>query len=300
MKKTLARIARELLDTSELSQRTISLYEQILHPFVELHGYKFPNVLEREDIHLYLESLTHLSYRTQRLHYTVLSRLFNYAEQVGYSSGNPCRFIKVKKPNKERGEHSYDQKFSYLTRNQIVMLIKASKPNPRLLALTNLLYESGMRISEALTLTLDNLQMNKYTAEVIGKGNKKRTCYFGENTRKALSGYIASHRAEPSNAVFTQRMKRTLTIRPLPYRVAYQDLREAIKDFPDLQGISFHALRHTFATERASLLPIEVVRALMGHEHIATTLLYQKISSQVAREQAIHALEQLRLPTQQD
>jgi integrase/recombinase XerD len=55
--------------------------------------------------------------------------------------------------------------------------------------------------------------------------------------------------------------------------------------------LSFHNLRHTFATERAKVVPLEVLRALLGHENIQTTLIYQKITSEVAREEAHKALE---------
>uniref|UniRef100_UPI0036F2B560 tyrosine-type recombinase/integrase n=1 Tax=Trichocoleus desertorum TaxID=1481672 RepID=UPI0036F2B560 len=62
---------------------------------------------------------------------------------------------------------------------------------------------------------------------------------------------------------------------------------------PHLSDIRIHDLRHTFATERVGLMGIEELRALMGHEHIQTTLRYQKVTSARAEIVAKQALTQL-------
>jgi integrase/recombinase XerD len=72
---------------------------------------------------------------------------------------------------------------------------------------------------------------------------------------------------------------------------AYREWKEATVSHPTLRTTGFHNLRHTFATERAKVVPLEVLRALLGHENIQTTLIYQKITSEVAREEAHKALE---------
>lgn len=63
--------------------------------------------------------------------------------------------------------------------------------------------------------------------------------------------------------------------------------------FPLITGIRLHDLRHTFATERVGLIGIEELRALMGHQHIQTTLRYQKVTSERAELAAQTALNKL-------
>ena len=102
-----------------------------------------------------------------------------------------------------------------------------------------------------------------------------------------------SRRQSPCPELFTERLTRSCQVRPLSYATAYRGLREAIAQCNSLKGTRFHDLRHTFATERAQIVPLEVLRALLGHEKIQTTLLYQKITSRVARESAQEALDHL-------
>ncbi|MBD2115163.1 tyrosine-type recombinase/integrase [Nodosilinea sp. FACHB-141] len=80
---------------------------------------------------------------------------------------------------------------------------------------------------------------------------------------------------------------------PLSYAIAHRDLREAIDQYKSLKGTRFHDLRHTFVTERAQIILLEVLRALLGHEKIQMTLIYQKITSRVAQESAEEALQKL-------
>lgn len=65
------------------------------------------------------------------------------------------------------------------------------------------------------------------------------------------------------------------------------------RDEPLLKGVRIHDLRHTFATERVGLMGIEELRALLGHQHIQTTLRYQKVTSARAEEVAMQALKKL-------
>ena len=108
-----------------------------------------------------------------------------------------------------------------------------------------------------------------------------------------MKDYIDHDRQSPSPALFTERLTRSCQVRSLSYATAYRDLREAIDEYKSLKGTRFHDLRHTFATERAQIVPLEVLRALLGHEKIQTTLIYQKITSRVARESAEEALQKI-------
>ena len=59
------------------------------------------------------------------------------------------------------------------------------------------------------------------------------------------------------------------------------------------QGVGFHQLRHTFASQRVGIMGVEELRALMGHEKIQTTLRYSKVTSQRAQEVALHAFKKI-------
>jgi integrase/recombinase XerD len=102
------------------------------------------------------------------------------------------------------------------------------------------------------------------------------------------------NREHPHHALFTERLVFGRNIRRLSYDTAYREWKTALSNCTLLQDARFHDLRHTFATERAKVVPIEVLRVLLGHENVQTTLIYQKITSQVAKEVAQNALKDLK------
>jgi integrase/recombinase XerD len=79
----------------------------------------------------------------------------------------------------------------------------------------------------------------------------------------------------------------------LSLATVYKAWKKLTYDEVLLNGMSLHDLRHTFAIERVGLMGIEELRALLGHEHIQTTLRYQKVTSARAEEVAVKALDEL-------
>lgn len=85
----------------------------------------------------------------------------------------------------------------------------------------------------------------------------------------------------------------TRVISRLSYTSVYKAWKKLTEDEALLKGVRLHDLRHTFATERVGLMGIEELRALLGHQHIQTTLRYQKVTSARAEEVAVQALDKL-------
>jgi integrase/recombinase XerD len=293
IQSTIARVADSLLSDPNLSDRTKTLYTQILLPFLNEYGRYPASSITRAEVAYYLQGRDHLSYRTQNLHHTVISRLFSHALELNVTDNNPAAHIKRRKPDKRKGESKEEHEFRYLSKSELKELYKRTQHSPRLSALVTLLHESGARIAEVLALDINDLAFEEGHFRVTGKGNRIRRCYFGDKTKKALTHYMKSHREHPHAALFTERSKRMCNVKRLTYHTAYKELREATKDSLALSHVGFHDLRHTFATERAEIVPLETLRALMGHQNIQTTLIYQKITSETAQESARIALKTL-------
>ena len=290
MPYTLARVATELLSDSNLSSLTKKSYQGVLMPLVAQHGRSFIEKVQRSQIEEYLQSLTHINFRTHNRHHTIIKRLFTFAAERGYITHNPAMHIKRKKPLAAQGEHGSDELIRYLKKPELQTLYKRSARNLRLQALITLLHESGARVAEVLALNTNQIDFKQLQFQVVGKGNKKRWCYFGEGGTTALKAYLEK-RDGSHEALFTERLVRTQQMRRLSYATAYREWKELNQNHPTLASTGFHNLRHTFATERANVLPLEVLRALLGHTNIQTTLIYQKITSEVAREEAHKALD---------
>ena len=160
-------------------------------------------------------------------------------------------------------------------------------------ALVRLLHRSGARVSEVLKLDLEELDLEQQRFQVIGKGNRKRWCFYSEDAANSLQSYIRHYRQKGSPALFTAQQYINGEVNRLSYRTAHHNWRQLVKGHPELKGIRLHDLRHTFATERVGLMGIEELRALMGHRSIQTTLRYQKVTSGQSQNAAQRAFTQL-------
>jgi len=290
---TLATVATRFLERSGLSNSTVRSYESTLLPLLQQYGRLPVESLNRQQLLQYLESLKHLSYTTHNRHQTIIQSLLNFAVEQGYLSSNPIARLKRRKPDLAKGEHNSDEVIRYLTPQQLQILYSLLEPNSRLHTLVLLLHRTGARVSEALALDVENIDRVSCKFRVLGKGNKQRWCFYGEDLDKVLEKYLKLYRHQGSPALFTARNPFTEKVTRLSYRTAYQGWSQVINQNPELQNFRLHDLRHTFATERVGLMGIEELRALMGHVNIQTTLRYQKVTSSRAEEVAKKALKTL-------
>ncbi len=291
MRISLASLAVQFLERPGLSQNTIRSYESTLMPLLQQHGRAPIDLLTRQQLEQYLNSLTHLSYTTHNRHQATLQSLLNFAVEQGYLSANPLPKLKRRKPDREKGERGSDEIVRYLTPEQLKLLYSLVERNSRLHTLILLLHRTGARIAEVLAQDLEQIDLSNRKFLVVGKGNKQRWCFYGEDLAQVLEKYIRLYRHSGHPALFTARQPLTKEVTRLSYRSAYRDWSELISKSPALQGCRLHDLRHTFATERVGLMGIEELRALMGHENIQTTLRYQKVTSSRAESVAKKALK---------
>lgn len=142
-----------------------------------------------------------------------------------------------------------------------------------------LLYASGMRVSELVEIKLEDIDLNKKTVRVMGKGSKMRICYYTEICSDILDLYLNEGRKElnkkNSNYLFLNNLGGNITTRGIRYI-----LDKIIKNTSLHKNISPHMLRHSFAThllnEGCDLLSVQ---ELLGHESLKATSIYTHITN---------------------
>lgn len=291
---TLAYVASQFLSQPGYAKTTLRSYEQTLQGLLQQYGSIPVQELTRQDLEAYLNGLTHLAYTTHRRHQAIVAALLNFAVERGYLVANPIARLKTRKPDRDKGEHNSDEPVSYLTPEQLTLLYEATASEYRLGALVRLLHQTGARVSEVLALDWGDVDNACRKFQVVGKGNKQRWCFYGDDAAAALDLYLRYERHPGHDALFTAAQPFSGEVSRLSYATAYKDFTAAIAPYAQLEGIRLHDLRHTFATERVGLMGIEELRALMGHENIQTTLRYQKVTSARAEVVARQALQSLR------
>lgn len=170
----------------------------------------------------------------------------------------------------------------HLVQRQVEGLINAPDPllplGIRDRALWQMIYEAGLRASEALGLTLADLDLEAGEARVVGKGGRERVALFGPRARAALRAWLEGPRREfdkeGAEALFLARTGKPLSGRQLRKRFA-----GAAKDAGLGPGITPHALRHAFATHLLQAgCDIRMVQRLLGHRQISTTQVYTHLA----------------------
>lgn len=177
----------------------------------------------------------------------------------------------------------------FLTKDQVLGLLgapDASTPQGlRDKAILELLYASGIRLSEIAGLDLANLSLSRREARVWGKGSKERMVLIGQPAAEAIQRYLADGRPKlagkrVTDAVFVNKFGTRLSMRSIDMLMNKYTKLAGLDD-----GITPHVLRHTFATHLLEGgADLRVVQELLGHAGLQTTQVYTHVTQSQARK----------------
>ncbi|HOL67108.1 MAG TPA: tyrosine recombinase XerC [bacterium] len=172
---------------------------------------------------------------------------------------------------------------SFLTVEEMFRVLEAPRGNNLLAvrdrAILEVLYATGIRVGELVSLTDRSVNLIEESIKVRGKGNKERIVPLGEPAVKALTEYL-QRRPGRTRILFVNRFGSPLTSR---------SVQRLIQKYCRLAGInrrvSPHTFRHTFATHLLDRgADLRSVQELLGHEHISTTQIYTHLTVEKLRE----------------
>ena len=182
-----------------------------------------------------------------------------------------------------------------LSVEDVTRLIEAGDPATALglrgMALADLLYSTGARVSEALALDLDDVRRDEAVLVVRGKGNKQRLVPLGSKARASIDAYLTRGRPQFSThgagtpALFVNERGGRLSRQSAGADIAALAVRAGIA-----HPVSPHVLRHSFATHLLrGGADIRVVQELLGHASVATTQIYTKVTVEQLRDAYLRA-----------
>jgi len=260
----------------DLSPNTCRNFRSDLRRFCRAFGRRPVSSIAPQEIRDYLDGLTTrtgepVSTETHNRHFGTLGNLFSWLIRQGEAESNPMATLERRRiGDRLPRPMSPEQIEAFFSRIQDL----------RDRALFSLLYRSGLRIEEALSLDVGDVNSEDGTFRVIGKGNSERVGYLGEETKPLLRRYLRARGNPQSGPLFASRQGR------LSYpmaRILFNRHAEGLTQ-PDGKPVTLHQLRHTFGTERAGKLDALVLRDLMGHKNIRTTMRYAQVNPERTRE----------------
>ena len=155
-------------------------------------------------------------------------------------------------------------------------------------AMLEVLYATGLRVTELVSLNLDQINVRQGVLRTFGKGNKERLVPLGEEALHWVKRYMRDARdsllaGKPSDVVFPSRRGDVMTRQTFWHRIKLHSLQAGIA-----ASISPHTLRHAFATHLLNHgADLRTVQMLLGHSDLSTTQIYTHVAR--ARLQALHA-----------
>lgn len=201
-----------------------------------------------------------------------LRSFFNYQIRQGRLSHNPAQHVKAPKSPKKLP--------NVLDVDEAIKLVGQTFEGSKALrnrALLELLYSSGLRLSEVVDLNVGDVDIRSAQAVVTGKGNKQRVVPIGTHALEALKHWLATRDScQIEDPLFTGRKNARIARRTVQDIVKKAGLKALADD-----GIHPHLLRHCFASHMLeSSSDLRAVQELLGHESIETTQVYTHIDFQ--------------------
>ena len=276
MKDSLAEFFRHLQLEKDASPHTLRSYRSDLLEFAKYAGEGNPSTwLDRVDTRTIRGYLAHLHARG--LDATTIARKlaavrswFRFLVRRGVLERNVAREVRGPRPPKKL--------VSFLPIDEAMSLMDSKTPDAasraRDTAVLEILYATGLRVSELAGLDLDDLDRSQQTVRVLGKGRKERIVPYGSRAATALDRYLAG-RGTGAGPLFASRRGRRLTVRTL-----HTIVRRSAAATGITRRVSPHTLRHTFATHLLDAgADLRVIQELLGHSRLSTTQRYTHVGA---------------------
>lgn len=216
----------------------------------------------------------HYDMRTVRRKLSSIKALYRYTKLMALRDDDPASIVAGPKLERKLPEHLGETDVRRLLRTKLAG--RSEVQRLRDAAIMELLYASGLRRAEVTTITLKDLDLESREIRVHGKGSKERVVVFNRSAAKAIEAYLRVRPHGRDEALFLGRGGK---------RLSPMHVWRIFRDIYKVSGIDAHAsphtLRHSFATHLAeNEVDLETIREFLGHESLATTGIYLKMSMQ--------------------
>ena len=277
----LCSLINDYLDFSEnikgLSENTTNSYQRDLNKFskfLEASGVNnFGNLTEEMCSAWIADLFLHnVSARSIQRHISSAKGFFNYLKKSGLVINSPFELI-----NSPKSPSHLPNVLSPEEVSQLLNFKPKNTQEKRDLAIIELIYSSGLRVSETINVNLGDFEDNKNFLRILGKGSKTRLVPVGRYAQNAINDWMIEREklATEDDSLFVNLRGKRITTR---------SVQERLKNIAIMQGlppVNPHMLRHSFATHLLeSSGDLRSIQELLGHSSLSTTQIYTRLDYQ--------------------
>lgn len=273
MKEEIQKFLKYLESQKGLSSNSLIAYEKDLLKLNNYMNAEHLNIiqLKRYEFRGFLAELSSdgLSNNTINRILAAVKSFIKYKKRFGYKDTAGILEVESQKTSKYLPIFLFDEEMEKLINFEC-----KTKEDHRDRTIFELIFSTGIRLSEAVALNIDNINKKNNEIRILGKGNKERIVIFGKTCREYLNNYFNIRnkflKKDLSRALFLNSKGNRLGGRGIRY-ILYKRIHEISIN----KKVSPHSLRHSFAT---SLIKngadIRTVQTLLGHSSLSTTQIY--------------------------
>ena len=277
-------VSTKVLDKG-ITSNTITAYKKDLNLFTNWCLNNQINLIgvQKKDINFYIHFLKEKNLNSSSINrkLSVIKSFYDYLNQINLINLNELKTIVTQKLEKNLPKLLSEKEILHLIDKSKEMYVENPSKNIsylRIQVILEILYSTGLRISELLNIKINQVANIKDKLYINGKGNKQRLVIFNKNALDLLKNWISimiKNNKNKNSYLF----ENIHNIKVISRQQIYKDLKKlALKTNTDVEKLSPHSIRHSFASHMLNRgADLRSIQKLLGHSDISTTEIYTQV-----------------------
>ena len=271
-----------LSSKKRFSNHTVRSYRTDLEQLIDYLGEDLMiKDLNKYDLHEYISTISKsITSKSLSRKIATIKSLFKFMVSENIIENNISKSIRAPKISKKLPNHLTIDEMNLFFNKSLDMIGMPLRD----LSIIDLLYSTGIRVSECASILISNINFKNNSIKILGKGKKERMVLFGHKTKKNLMRYINEENIKIDGYLFISGNKKSKN-NYITTRTIYNIVKKYIKFISSNEKLGPHSLRHSFATHLLQTgSDLMAIKDLLGHSSLSSTQIYTHLDTKRMKE----------------
>ena len=271
-----------LSSKKRFSNHTIRAYRTDLEQLIDYLGEDLMiKDLNKYDLHEYISTISKsITSKSLSRKIATIKSLFKFMVSENIIENNISKSIRAPKISKKLPNHLTIDEMNLFFNKSLDMIGMPLRD----LSIIDLLYSTGIRVSECASILISNINFKNNSIKILGKGKKERIVLFGDKTKENLMRYINEENIKIDGYLFISGNKKSKN-NYITTRTIYNIVKKYIKFVSSNEKLGPHSLRHSFATHLLQTgSDLMAIKDLLGHSSLSSTQIYTHLDTKRMKE----------------
>jgi len=271
-----------LSSKKRFSNHTVRSYRTDLEQLIDYLGEDLMiKDLNKYDLHEYISIISKsITSKSLSRKIATIKSLFKFMVSENIIENNISKSIRAPKISKKLPNHLTIDEMNLFFNKSLDMIEMPLRD----LSIIDLLYSTGIRVSECASILISNINFKNNSIKILGKGKKERMVLFGHKTKKNLMRYINEENIKIDGYLFISGNKKSKN-NYITTRTIYNIVKKYIKFVSSNEKLGPHSLRHSFATHLLQTgSDLMAIKDLLGHSSLSSTQIYTHLDTKRMKE----------------